>query len=480
MTNAIALGLYLPLLAIAAFAVWRRPVVALFLFVVGLALHNVVLALLFGLGLDGAALTAVQAWKEIVLAVALARVVVDAVRARRAPFEPTVVDALALAFAAVVVLYSAVPQDVLGGSASFETVLYGARHALAPVAAFFLGRSLRFAPGELPRLVWTIIGTAAVVAALGLVEEYAVPVEWWRDAGVPGYYDHLGFDYHGPAELPDNFAFNSAEGVFRRLVSTFVSPLASAFMFVVALLLAAAGRPRRMTFALAAVSAAGLLFTLSRSSLLALAGALVVLAFARRRAWPLVAAVATVAAGVAFAMAFPVVAPETHFLPEDLAYQERIAKEKGGLPSGSGVLDPDEPSLESHWSSLRAGVETVVDHPQGYGPGNAGATAVRNDVRLRAGESNYTELGVEFGVVGVLAFLAWNLALLVALLRGARRDRLAAGVAASLAAVLALAVQTDAYGVPWLGYCLWSLAGATLGLLWRERSTSASTSATST
>ena len=66
----------------------------------------------------------------------------------------------------------------------------------------------------------------------------------------------------------------------------------------------------------------------------------------------------------------------------------------------------------------------------------------------------------------MLLFVAWNLALLAGLVRrawseppGDLRDG-AAGVAASLAAVLLIAVQTDAYGIPWLGYCLWWLCGS--------------------
>ena len=82
-------------------------------------------------------------------------------------------------------------------------------------------------------------------------------------------------------------------------------------------------------------------------------------------------------------------------------------------------------------------------------------------MKLEAGESNYTELGAETGIAGVLLFLAWAAALFVALaphrLAG---DRAAAAVAAGLAATLALAIQTDAFGVPWLAYCLFWLAGA--------------------
>jgi O-antigen ligase len=289
-------------------------------------------------------------------------------------------------------------------------------------------------------------------------------VEWWRDSGAVGWYrDQLGFEYHGPGGLPENFAFNSDDGVFRRLVSTFISPLGSAFLFAAALLLAAAGRKQlgrpRLLAAFAGLISVALLYTLSRSTFLALAGGFVVLALACRRAWPVAAAAATLAAGAAFSAAFTSIAPETHFFPEDLPYQIEQAKKRGDVPEGT-VLDPGEPSIRSHLDSLRAGLEEIADHPQGYGLGNAGAVSRRFDTDLRAGESNYTEIGVETGVGGLVLLVAWNAALLAGLLR--RRGWGAAGVAAVLATVLALGVQTDAIGVPWLAYCVWALGGGLL------------------
>ena len=468
MAEAIALAAYLPLLALAGLAVWRRPLVALYAFVVGLALHNALMALLWWAGVGGVALTAIQGWKDVLLAVAAARVGWDAWRARRLPFSVTWIDALALAFAALVIVYAMVPQRWLDGEADAEARLYALRHALLPVGAYFVGRAVVETRAHLRRLAWTVVGAAAAVGAIGLVEEYAVSVEAWRDADVPDYFDHLGFDYHGPAELPDNWAYNSSEGLFRRLVSVFLSPLATAYMLVVALLLTAAGAMRgRWALVAAAACFVALLFTLSRSALLALAGALVVLAVARRVWWPVAAAVATVVAGVVFALAFPTLAPETHFFAADLAWQEANAKTHGDLPEGTGFVDPDEPSLRSHWNSLRGGVETVAGHPHGYGLGNAGATAERQGIELKAGESNYTEFGVEAGLLGMLAFAVWNVSLAVALLRRGRADWAAAGIGASLAAVLVLALQTDVYGVPWVGYVVYWLAGATV-----ERTTS--------
>jgi len=458
-----ALAVYGVLLAVTAVAVFRRPIVALYVFVLGLPLHNIVMSLLYGGGVRGHALDAIQAWKEIVLVAALASVAVGATRARRLPFTPHLVDWLALAYAAVVVLYAILPQSALGGHAGTRAILYGLRHDLVLVAAYFLGRSV---PLDVRRVRWMIGFAAAAVAVWGLVEVYSVPIEWWRHSGAVGYFHReLGYDYHGPGGLPENFAFNTSSGLFRRLVSTFVSPLATAYMLVVALLLlATVRRLRPLSVVLAVLCGAGLLWTFSRSSIVALAIGLVVLAGARRRWWPLGAAVAVVAVGFGFAAIFHTIAPRTHWFPSDLPYQEAQAQSKGPLPRGSGLsgtVSLGEPSIRSHLDSLRDGIRTVVRHPQGYGLGNAGTTAQRFGVKLEAGESNYTELGAETGLAGALLFIAWSAALLVGLVAMARRgDRAAAGVAAALAATLALAIQTDAIGVPWLAYALWWLAGA--------------------
>ena len=458
-----ALAVYGVLLAVTAVAVFRRPIVALYVFVLGLPLHNIVMSLLYGGGVRGHALDAVQAWKEVVLGAALASVAFSAIRSRRLPFRPHLVDWLALAYAAVVVLYAILPQSVLGGNAGARAVAYGLRHDLVLVAAYFLGRSV---PLDVRRIRWLIAFAAAGVAVWGLIEVYSVPIEWWRHSGAVGYFHReLGYDYHGPGGLPENFAFNTSDGLFRRLVSTFVSPLATAYMLVVALLLlATVRRLRPLAVVLAALCGAGLLWTFSRSSIVALAIGLVVLAGARRRWWPLGTALVVAAVGFGFAAIFHTVAPRTHWFASDVPYQQAQAKRKGPLPRGSGLsgtVSLGEPSIRSHLDSLRDGIRTVVHHPQGYGLGNAGTTAQRFGVTLKAGESNYTELGAETGLAGALLFIAWSAALLVGLVRTAwAGDRAAAGVAAALAATLALAIQTDAIGVPWLAYALWWLAGA--------------------
>ena len=98
--DAVALAVYLVLMATAATLVWRRPRVALYAFVVGLALHNAVLAALYSTGVRGGTLTAIQAWKEILLAVALGSVAWDAWHARRLPFRLGLAEWLAQPIAA--------------------------------------------------------------------------------------------------------------------------------------------------------------------------------------------------------------------------------------------------------------------------------------------------------------------------------------------------------------------------------------------
>jgi len=428
----------------------RFPRWALYAFVVGLPLHNLAMATLWDFGVRGLALDVVSAWKEALLAAALALVVW---RQHGLPFKATRTDYLALGYLAIVVVYALIPQDVLGGEASARGVLLGARHDLTPVAAFFLGRSLHFGRDELRRIGLLLLGTAAAVAAWGLVDVYALSLDTWRNSGVPGWYEQqLGLDYRdGLSGLPENFVYNPGnEQPLRRLVSTFLSPLATGYLLVVAVLLTATWQRSRLVPALSGLLLVGLLFTYSRTALAALALGLVVLAWGLRSWWPVAAAAVVLAASVAFVSGYEEFGPETRYTPAELEIQRAGGQVE---PTSGDPFDPGEASFDSHLDALRDGIETVLEHPQGYGLGNAGVTAKRTGEEIRAGESTYTELGVGVGLLGLLLFVAWNLALLRRLLHRAP------WLAASLAAVLALGVQTDVIGVHWLAFVLWTLAG---------------------
>ncbi len=421
----------------------------LLVLIVALPFHNLVMALLWDAGVRDLALDVVSAWKELLLALALGIVVW---RRRGIPFKSTPTDWLALVYAAFVLLYALIPQDWLGGDASAKGVLYGVRHDLIPVAAYFLGRGLTLTETDRRRIGWAILGVASFVAAWGLVDIYSISLQTWRDSGVPGWFsEQLGLDYGDDLSgLPENFVYNPGdERPLRRLVSTFLSPLASAYLLLVAIVLAATWQTRRLP-AVTALLAIGLLFTYSRTAIVALAFGLVVLGYGLRTWWPVAAAAIFIAAAFFFVRAYPDIAPETRFTAAELKIQREGGQEE---PTSGDPFDPDESSFGSHLDNLRDGLETVVRHPQGYGVGNAGVTAKRTETEIKAGESTYTELGVELGLLGMLAFIAWNVALIRVVLRRAP------WLGASLAAVLLLAVQTDMIGVHWLAFVLWTLAG---------------------
>ena len=433
----------------------RRPVWALYAFVVGLALHNFVMAMLWRAGVRGGALTVIAAWKDVLLVAALALVVAE----RRAlPFSRSFLpDVLAVVFAAFVLVYALIPQSVLDGGATHKGVAYAARHDLLIVGAYFLGRGLDLTDAERARLCRVVLGTAAFVAVFGLVDVYAVSLAWWRLSA--GWFWHqLGLDYGpGLSHLPQNFVYNAGENVvFRRLTSTFLSPLATAYLLVVAMFFIPLRR--RWGIALAALLFAAILWTHTRAAVIALAAGLLVLALVRRRVQLIGWALVVVIMAFVFVKGYDHFAPRAHFTAA-----EKVVQERNGSKEPSVSHDPTsagESSTSEHLSSLRDGAKTVLKHPWGFGLGNSGVTAMRTDVRIKAGESTYTELGVETGLLGGLAFVAWSLVLL----RGALRRH--AWLGAAFAAVLVLGLQTDVIGVPWIAVVVWAVLG---GSVYREQ-----------
>ena len=425
----------------------RRSVRALQVLIVGLAVHNLAMAFLWRAGVRGAALSIVAAWKDVLLLAALVLVVRER---RRLPFDGRVADWLALAFGAFVVLYGLLPQSLLGGGATHKGVLYAARHDLLPVGAYFLGRGLQLSERERSRLCHTVVATAALVAAFGLVDVYVVPLSFWRPAA--GWFaDQLGLRYSGGLSgLPENFVYNAGNGVvFRRLTSTFLSPLATSYLLVVALFFVPLRR--RWGPPLAVLIFAALLWTHTRSALVALVAALVLHAIVRRNMRSAALAVMVAVLGLAFVKSYDHFAPRTHFTAAELKVQERIAREH---PHASNdATSASEASTSEHLASLRDGTRTVIHHPWGFGLGNSGVTAARTHVTVQAGESTYTELGVETGLLGALCFIAWSLVVL----RSTVRRRIWVG--AAFAAVLVIGLQTDVIGVPWIAVSVWAFAG---------------------
>jgi hypothetical protein len=430
----------------------RIPRVALVVLAVGLALHNLAMALLWQAGVRDTALDVVAAWKEALLVVAF----LAAVAATRSLPRLLWADRLALAYGALVVVYWLLPQSWLDGEATARGELYALRHHLLPLGAYVLGRLL-----VLDRMWWrrigvTLVGVGCGLAAWGLVDVYLVPLDWWRDSGVPDWFSQqLGLTYRCLSYLPENWILNTdEESPVRRLVSTFLSPLATAYALVVVLLLLAAARPRRWTVAAGGLAYAGLLWTHTRAAFVALPVGLLVLAVLRRSVPIAVLAGGSVVVTVAFVALFPTIGPSTSYTATEL-----LCLRENAAVEGEASQDPfsaGESSTSSHLTALRDGIETVARHPWGYGLGNSGVSASRTGVDVKAGESTYTEVGVDTGLLGLAAFAGWLLALIL-VLRGRSQ-----WLASSVAAVAVLGLQTDVIGIHWLSVVVFALAGAAL------------------
>ena len=91
-----------------------------------------------------------------------------------------------MTYAAVIVVYWAIPQDVLGGEATARGELLALRHHLFPVAAYALGRLAAFAWEERGRIGGLIAMSAVIVAVVGLADLAFISLQAWRDSGGPG------------------------------------------------------------------------------------------------------------------------------------------------------------------------------------------------------------------------------------------------------------------------------------------------------
>jgi hypothetical protein len=159
---------------------------------------------------------------------------------------------------------------------------------------------------------------------------------------------------------------------------------------------------------------------------------------------------------VALVAVFPTIGPSTTYTEAELLCLRENAAVEGA--ASDDPFSADESSTSSHLSALQDGIETVLRHPWGYGLGNSGVSASRTigSENVKAGESTYTELGVDAGVLGLAAFAGWLVALIFAL-----RTR-SPWLASSVAAVAVLGLQTDVIGIHWLSVVVFALAGAAL------------------
>jgi hypothetical protein len=450
-------------------AILQVPFRALGILVGGMAFHNLVLMILLRLGTPHVLVRVVQAWKEgilLLLMVLVARIGLRAWHTGRRP-NLAFLDWVMVAFTLVVVVYALIPASVFSVPVTLSQKLIAIRVDLLLPALYLFGRV--FWSNRRADLVWVlgaIVGSAAVVGLFGAIELWLIPTRAWVDLGANQLSAWLGFTYHGPGGLPENFFQTSSEGLLlRREVTTYVSPLGVAYagLLIVPLAIVFARRPwrsrwgRLLAVALLGLAVVGVLFSLTRLALALMALEVGLLALLFRRLW-LYAATALVGIGVVLMLyVYPQFGPLVDRQLNTVSHNQALH-----------IVNRTDPSLREHFGLLGYDLEYVRLHPLGTGLGSA---IHRFGTSQGTGESAIFDFFGELGVVGGALYLPMYVLMLLAGLRAllrARGDLLlgALPLVASIGGLMLflITLTSDVWGNLAVTFLFWWAAGYSVTL----------------
>ena len=397
--------LALILVAAGLWLVLHRPFVGLGVLVAGMALHNFLIMGLLALHTPPLLIRVVQGWKEVVLAlltVLAARILVRAYQNGERP-RLLPMDWIAMAFAAMLVIYLLLPSRILGDASLLQRLAAFRTAGLLPLL-YFLGRVFsQPCDRDLTATSWLIVGAGALVGVFGLYELWFVPTITWLDWGVNLFSAWLGYDYKGPAGMPANFFQTLPDGLLlRRMVSTYVSPLGIAYtgllaipIGVVLMFQRGVSRNKALLAGLAlALLLTGVLLSVTRFALASLGGEVVLLGLILRsgRVWILAAVVIGLIALTLFGYPYvgPVVDP---YLLASISHRPFI-------------LGAGDPSLAEHLRALAADIKVASHHLLGVGLGGSVRRFVPAGAESPAGESAVLGFFGDIGVVGGFLYMA--------------------------------------------------------------------------
>lgn len=361
-------------------------------FVIGLVVHSLVMAALFGLfGLPEGIVRLIAAWKEVGLALLILVVVLRSLTGRGLRSAIAWPDIWIGGLMTTAVLYLLSENLWLRLNLPRSAELMGMRDAVYFMLAYFVGRATPELVSE-EKTMRRLFVVVLLTCVIGIIERFFVTPEMLVRLGVASYFqDFLGvsaFTVGTDSGLPINYWTGIGGHLVRRAGSVYLNgqgfavpfllffPLATAWVFM---------RPKRATTQVVAfaIITVGLLLTLTRMTILiALIQLVLFVSLQRRQEW----AVAGLAmAGAMVVAAFILIPGFPTFVWDTLSFQES--------------------SSASHVNDWANGLAAFIQSPWGSGLGTTDQTALRTGLPHITGDNLYLKYAVEMGVAGIAFFV---------------------------------------------------------------------------
>ncbi|TSC92124.1 MAG: O-antigen ligase WaaL [Candidatus Berkelbacteria bacterium Licking1014_96] len=304
---------------------------------------------------------------------------------------------------------------IIWGIKDIKTIAFGLRYDFEFFAVYFIGRVMRPNPKELTTALKVVLASSLIVVIFGILQATVLP---WD------FLNKFGYTY--ALEWTPGNALQSSQIVgstreLSRIISTLSGPnqLGSYLTLIGVLLLSIILFARKNLFKIGAgiyflIILLPLYRTYSRSAWLGLVCALIVLL--------------TYLIVRIFSPKRPL--PKSNFLPAMITIVAVVSISIAGfayLNSANPILLQEMArrgfSTSNHLEALSKGVELIKDHPAGLGIGFAGPASqwglgLENSVIT---ESFFLQIGVEMGVLGIIAFVIIIISLIIKLFREINR-----------------------------------------------------------
>lgn len=423
---------------------------------VALSAHILLMALGYVSGVNPGLLRLITGWKELALVAVVVyglmkpRDETGGLLAGRGYFQAILITLVA--FVGLHVLATL----MFGKVADLRGPLLELRVLVVMMLAYYAGKVFAEEIG-VTRMLKHIVWVAVACSVWGLAELFLLDEAFWVDLGYPDYLrDFMGQHYSTPTGVQENWYTTIGGQPVRRAMSVFMSSQPFAKALIVALpaaLLLCVWKRSRLMVTFAALTAIALLATLTRAIIVGMTGMIAVYFLGTRwaaRRTPLL--VVTVAVIILLFVHSETV---TSFWEESLSFED--------------------PSSREHVRVWHATVDLILEKPfVGHGGGSRAGLADRLSatVDTRAGEQTYLIFASQYGLPGLLLYVAVMIAVMaksIALHRAGGDDpefRMLGGVMFIMWGTIILdSLTTYMWGSPYISIVPWMLVGAADRLL---------------